>query len=265
MNSPLLLTRTGATATLTLNRPESLNALDVAMIDALVEQTAILAKDASVRCVIVNGAGKHFMAGGDIRMFASELSSAPEERRTHLMGIIARVHAAIESIHRMPQPVIASVHGAVAGFGLSLLAACDLAIAADDAYFTSAYRHIGLTPDGGSTWTLPRLVGLRRAMEMVLLAQRFDAAEALRIGLVNRVVDAGQLSASTAAIAEAIASGPALAMANGKRLINQSSTRSLSEQLAAEATSFSACAATGDFAEGIRAFLEKRPPRFESP
>lgn len=264
MNSPLLLSRAGAVATLTLNRAESLNALDLGMIDALVEHTAALAADASVRCVIVSGSGKHFMAGGDIRMFASELSLAPEERRKRLAGIIARVHAAIEGIHRMPQPVIASVQGAVAGFGLSLLAACDLAIAADSAYFTLAYRHIGTTPDGGSTWTLPRLLGTRRAMEMVLLAPRFDAAEALRIGLVNRVVGAAELAASTAAIAEAIASGPALAMANGKRLINQSSTRSLSEQLAAEAASFGACVASADFAEGIRAFLEKRPPRFES-
>lgn len=265
MNSPLLLSRAGAVATLTLNRAESLNALDLGMIDALVEHTAALAADASVRCVIVNGAGRHFMAGGDIRMFASELSLASEARRKRLAGIIARVHAAIEAIHRMPQPVIASVQGAVAGFGLSLLAACDLAIAADDAYFTLAYRHIGTTPDGGSTWTLPRLVGTRRAMEMALLAQRFDAAEALRIGLVNRVVGATELVESTAAMAETIASGPALAMTNGKRLINQSSTRSLSEQLAAEAASFGACAATGDFAEGVRAFLEKRPPRFESP
>jgi 2-(1,2-epoxy-1,2-dihydrophenyl)acetyl-CoA isomerase len=175
MNSTLQSSRDGAIATLTLNRPASLNALDLDMIEALVAHTAALAADASVRCVIVNGAGKHFMAGGDIRMFAAELSTTPAERQQRFGGIIARVHAAIEQIHRMPQPVIASVHGAVAGFGLSLMGACDLAIAADDAYFTSAYRHIGLTPDGGSTWTLPRLVGVKKAMEIVLLGERFDA------------------------------------------------------------------------------------------
>ncbi|MEP6942208.1 MAG: enoyl-CoA hydratase-related protein [Betaproteobacteria bacterium] len=265
MNSTLQSSRDGAVATLTLNRPASLNALDLDMIEALVAQTTALAADPSVRCVIVNGAGKHFMAGGDIRWFASELSLSPEARQQRFAAIITRVHAVIESIHRMPQPVIASVHGAVAGFGLSLLGACDLAIAADDAYFTSAYRHIGSTPDGGSTWTLPRLVGTRKAMEMVLLAPRFNAAEALRIGLVNSIVGCDELAAATTAMAEAIASGPPLAIANAKRLINQSLGRSLSEQLAAEAASFGACAATDDFAEGIRAFLEKRPPRFESP
>jgi len=265
MNSTLQSSRDGAIATLTLNRPASLNALDLEMIEALVEHTAALAADASVRCVIINGAGKHFMAGGDIRMFAAELSTTPAQRQQHFSGIITRVHAAIEQIHRMPQPVIASVHGAVAGFGLSLMGACDLAIAADDAYFTSAYRHIGLTPDGGSTWTLPRLVGAKKAMEIVLLGERFDAREALSVGLVNRVVPAAELAAATLTMARDLASGPALAIANGKRLVNQSMQRSLSGQLADEAASFSACAARDDFAEGIRAFMDKRPPKFDAP
>ena len=164
----------------------------------------------------------------------------------------------------MPQPVIASVHGAVAGFGLSLMGACDLAIAADDAYFTSAYRHIGVTPDGGSTWTLPRLVGVKKAMEIVLLGERFDAREAMSIGLVNRVVPAAELAAATLTMARSLASGPALAMANGKRLVNQSMQRSFSAQLSDEAASFSACASRDDFAEGIRAFMDKRPPKFDA-
>ncbi len=262
MNATLLTARDGPIATLTLNRPDSLNALDLSMIDALVAQTAALAADASVRCVVIKGAGKHFMAGGDIRMFASELETAPDERQRHFNAIVTRVHAAIEQIHRMPQPVVASVHGAVAGFGMSLMGACDLALAADTSYFTSAYRHIGLTPDGGSTWTLPRLVGLKKAMEIVLLADRFDAQEALRLGLVNRVVPEAELAPTTAALADALARGPALAIANGKRLLNESLVQSLSGQLASEASSFGACAARTDFAEGIRAFLEKRPPHF---
>jgi len=211
---------------------------------------------------VINGAGKHFMAGGDIRMFAAKLDVPAAERQQQFSGIVSRVHAAIEQLQHLPQPVIASVHGAVAGFGLSLMSACDLAIAADTSYFTSAYRHIGLTPDGGSTWTLPRVVGVKKAMEIVLLGERFGADEALRMGLINRVVAEGSLAAATVAMAQVIASGPALAMANGKRLINESLTHSLSAQLAAEATSFGACASRADFAEGIRAFLAKRAPRF---
>jgi 2-(1,2-epoxy-1,2-dihydrophenyl)acetyl-CoA isomerase len=262
MNETLLLARDGAVATLTLNRPESLNVLNIEMIDALVAHTAALAGDATVRCVVIQGAGKHFMAGGDIRMFAERLANPAVDPQREFTGIIGRVHVAIEQLHRMPQPVVASVRGAVAGFGLSLLGACDLAVAADNAYFTSAYRHLGVTPDGGSTWTLPRLVGVKKAMEIVLLGDRFDAQEALRLGIVNRVVPDATLAAATTALANALASGPALAMANGKRLINQALSQSLSGQLAAEAASFAACAARPDFAEGIRAFLDKRPPRF---
>ena len=262
MNDTLLLARDGAVATLTLNRPESLNVLGLDMIDALVTHATALATDTSVRCVVIRGAGKHFMAGGDIRMFAERLALPAPERQREIGVIIEHVHAAIEQMQRMPQPIIASVHGAVAGFGLSLMGACDLALAADTAYFTSAYRHIGVTPDGSSTWTLPRLVGLKKAMEIVLLGDRFDAQEALRLGLVNRVVPAATLAGATATLANILANGPALAMANGKRLINQSFSQSLSGQLAAEAASFSACAARDDFAEGVRAFLDKRPPRF---
>ena len=262
MNSTLLLARDGPVATITLNRPDSMNTLDLAMIDALVAHTAAIAADPTLRCVVINGAGKHFMAGGDIRMFAAQLDVPAAERQRQFSSIVSRVHAAIEQLQHLPQPVIASVHGAVAGFGLSLMSACDLAIAADTSYFTSAYRHIGLTPDGGSTWTLPRVVGVKKAMEIVLLGERFGADEALRMGLINRVVAEGSLAAATVAMAQVIASGPALAMANGKRLINESLTHSLSAQLAAEATSFGACASRSDFAEGIRAFLAKRAPRF---
>ena len=264
MNSTLLLTRDGPVATVTLNRPESMNTLDLAMIDALVAHFATIAADPTLRCVVLNGAGKHFMAGGDIRMFAEQLSAPADLRQKQFSAIVSRVHAAIEQLQRLPQPVIASVHGAVAGFGLSLMSACDLALAADSSYFTSAYRHIGLTPDGGSTWTLPRVVGVKKAMEIVLLGERFGADEALRIGLLNRVVPQAELAAATAAMAHLIATGPALAMTNGKRLLNQSLAHSLSEQLSAEATSFGACASRPDFAEGIRAFLDKRPPRFGS-
>jgi 2-(1,2-epoxy-1,2-dihydrophenyl)acetyl-CoA isomerase len=262
MSAPLLVERDGFVATLTLNRPEALNALDPAMMDALVSESAALAGDGSVRCVVVRGAGQHFMAGGDIRHFASRLDLAPEERRRDFSAVIGRLHAAIENFHRMPQPIVASVHGAVAGFGMSLMCACDLALAADDAYFTAAYRHIGLTPDGGLSYALPRLVGSKKAMEILLLGERFGADDALRLGLVNRVVPATDLARETAALAGALVAGPVLATRNGKRLLRQSLSQPLSVQLDAEAVSFSACAASSDFVEGVRAFLEKRAPRF---
>src|SRR6188768_1590006 len=165
MTSPLLLERTGRVATLTLNRAESLNALDFSLMDALVDAAA----DVALRVVVIRGAGKHFMAGGDIRTFAGMLDGESAERTRRFRRMIARLHSAIEAFHRMPHPVIGQVQGAVAGFGLSLMNACDLVVAADNAYFASAYKAIATTPDGGGTWSLPRLVGLRRALEIMLV------------------------------------------------------------------------------------------------
>jgi len=262
MNDTVLLARDGSVATLTLNRPDALNALDPAMIDALIAHTAAVARDDSVRVVVLRGAGRHFMAGGDIRSFAERLGEAPAVRSEGFRRTIGRLHAAIENLHRMPHPVVGRVHGAVAGFGLSLMNACDLVVAAEDSYFASAYRQIALTPDGGGSWALPRLVGLRKAMEIFLLGERFGAADALALGLLNRVVPAADLDAATNAMVHALATGPALALRNAKRLVRESLSRSLSEQLDAEASSFAACAGTADFVEGITAFLAKRPPQF---
>lgn len=261
-NDTVLLSRDGAVATLTLNRPGALNALDDSMIDALITSTRTLAGDDSVRVVVVRGAGKHFMAGGDIRLFSESLAKAAAERIAHFRSLIDRVHLAVDTLARMPQPVIAGVHGAVAGFGLSLANACDLVYAADDTYFASAYLQLGVTPDGGGTFWLPRIVGARKAAEIMLLGDRFDAATAASLGLVNQVVAAAQLDATLAKIAQRIAAGPPLAVRKLKRLLRESAQCTLSEQLAAEADSFSRCAGSEDFAEGIRAFLAKRPPKF---
>ena len=262
MASSIVVTRDGPVATLTLNRPEALNVLDFEMMDALVEATADVAADDKLRVVVVRGAGKHFMAGGDIRVFAGELKKPAAQRSADFRNMITRLHAAIEAFHRMPHPVIGQVQGAVAGFGLSLMNACDLVIAADNAYFASAYHAIAVTPDGGGTWALPRVVGTRRAMEIVLLGDRFDAQQALDWGLVNRIVPLGELEPAVAAVARSLAQGPVLAVRNAKRLLRESLAHSLSEQLDAEAASFGACAGTPDFAEGIAAFLEKRPAQF---
>jgi 2-(1,2-epoxy-1,2-dihydrophenyl)acetyl-CoA isomerase len=262
MTSPLLVERSGTVATLTLNRPDALNTLDFALMDALVAAAADVAADDALRVVVLRGAGRHFMAGGDLRTFAGELAKPPAQRNADFRKMIGRLHSAIEHFHRMPHPVVGQVHGAVAGFGLSLMNACDLVIAAEDTYFASAYRNIALTPDGGGSWSLPRIVGMRRAMEILLLGERFDAQRALEFGLVNRVVAAAELEGAVAQMVKELATGPVMAIRNAKRLLRESPGRTLSEQLDAEAVSFGACAGTDDFVEGITAFLEKRPARF---
>ncbi|HUI17895.1 MAG TPA: enoyl-CoA hydratase [Alphaproteobacteria bacterium] len=263
MSDTVLLERKGAVATVTLNRPAALNALDEAMMGALEEAFTTLETDTAVRAVILRGAGEHFMAGGDIKFFHGGLGLPPAERRRRFERVVHKIHPTMLAIRRMPQPVIASVRGAAAGFGMSLLMACDLALAADDAYFTIAYALIGTSPDGSGTYHLPRTVGMKKAMELALLAERFDAATALALGLVNRVVPAAELEGASAALAERLAAGPTLAYANTKRLLGRSLASSLEAQLQAEAESFADCAASEDFAEGVRAFVEKRKPRFK--
>ena len=160
------------------NRPDVLNALSPEMTDGLIEATGRFERDPAVRCVVIRGAGDHFMAGGDIKDFHKSLS---EDRAGHVARLemqVVKVHQAIYHLRRMAKPVLASVQGAAAGFGLSMILASDLAIAGDDAYFTLAYRHIGLSADGGATYFLPRIVGERRALEIALLGERFTAQRA---------------------------------------------------------------------------------------
>ena len=245
-------------ATLTLNRPESLNALNLAMIDDLRNCTARAAFDPDVRAVIVRGAGEHFMAGGDLKWFREQLALPPKERQPRFEETIAAVHASILNLKGMNKPVIAAVQGAVAGFGLSLMIAADLALAADNAYFTLAYSNIALSPDGGATWSLPRQVGLKQAMEIALLGDRFDAARARELGLVNHVVPAAELDAEALKLAQRLAAGPAEALARTKALLNQSLETSLEAQLVAEQRSFAACGVNADFNEGLAAFFERR-------
>jgi 2-(1,2-epoxy-1,2-dihydrophenyl)acetyl-CoA isomerase len=172
------------------------------------------------------------------------------------------MHEAIVLLAEMRAPVIASLNGAVAGAGLSLALACDFAIAADNAKFTLAYVNIGASCDLSGSWSLPRLVGLRKALEIALLGDRFDAAEALRLGLVNRVVPEAELESTALALAQRLASGPAQSIAQMKRLMRISFEHDLRGQLDAERAAFLRCAATQDFSEGLDAFLAKRAPKF---
>ena len=248
---------------LTLNRPDSLNALSMEMRDLLVAHSAAFEKDPKVRCVVIRGAGTHFMAGGDIRGFHKSLTT---EREAHLAGFEMRVvkaHQAIYQIRRMNKPVLASVQGAAAGFGLSLILNCDLAIASDDSFFTLAYRHIGLSADGGATYFLPRVVGERKALEIALLGERFSAQEAKANNILNWVVPKDQLVAETEKMARKLADGPTYALGVAKKLIRNSFDNSWDEHSHREAEGLAACAATEDHFEGLNAFLEKRKANFK--
>ena len=247
---------------ITLNRPEILNAVNRETIAALSAAVGEAAEDRAVRVVLLRGAGTHFCAGGDITMFAELIRLSPAERLKALYQIVDTLHPLLIRMRHMPKPVVAAVQGAAAGFGLSLVLAADLALAAEDAVFTSGYIHLGTSPDGGMTATLPRVVGLKHAAELMLLGDRFDARRALELGLVNRVVPAEKLTGEAAALAVRLAAGPTQAYGRTKALLQATLGDGFDAQLRRETENFAACAASEDFAEGVRAFLEKRAPVF---
>lgn len=261
-DTAVLLSIDAGIATVTLNRPQSLNALDAAMAEGLDTAFTAIAADASARVVVLQGAGDHFMAGGDLRVFKALNAEPREARPAKVSALIDAVGVVVTRMRRLPLPIIASVHGACAGFGLSLANACDLTVASDDAYFTLAYINIATTPDGSGSFFLPRIVGPKRAAEIALLGGRFDAATAERWGLVNAVHPRAELAAQTAALAERLKAMPAGALGRTKALLNTALDNDLPAQLDAERDSFAACTATADWEEGIDAFLDRRKPQF---
>ena len=262
MTAVVLYDLSEGVATITLNRPNVLNALDTELAEGLSETLDCVERDPAARVAVLRGAGGGFMAGGDLKFFGGMLDQEPEDRRAAFRALIHRFHDSILSIRRMPKPVVAAVHGATAGAGLSIAVACDLTLARDDAYFTLAYCNIGTSPDGGSTFALPRVVGVKKAMEIAMLGDRFDAAAALEYGLVNRVIPAADFDQEVAALAKRLANGPTVALVHTKQLINSSLEASVESQLERETESFANCTATQDFPEGINAFLEKRAANF---
>jgi 2-(1,2-epoxy-1,2-dihydrophenyl)acetyl-CoA isomerase len=258
----VVVQRHDAVFEITLNRPEILNAVNRDTIAALAAAVVEAGDDRASRAVLLRGAGTHFCAGGDITMFAELISLTPAERQKALYGIVDTLHPLLVRMRHMPKPVVAAVHGAAAGFGLSLVLAADLALVAEDAVFTSGYIHLGTSPDGGMTATLPRIVGLKQAAELVLLGDRFDARRALELGLVNRVVPAEKLAVEAAALVARLAAGPTQAYGRTKALLQATLGDGFDAQLRRETENFAACAASEDFAEGVRAFLEKRAPVF---
>jgi 2-(1,2-epoxy-1,2-dihydrophenyl)acetyl-CoA isomerase len=253
--APLLVERRGATVHLCFNRPQALNAVDVPMAQALLEALRALSGDTSVRAVVLRGAGKGFMAGGDL----ATLRADPVQGASDLLGPL---NAALELMATLDAPVIAQVHGVAAGAGLSLMLQADLVLAAQDTRFNLAYINLGTSCDVGASWALPRLVGLRQALEIALLGDTLDCADALRLGLVNRVVPADQLDAQVQALANRLASGPTRAYGAMKRLMRNAFDHDLAAQLSLEAAAFVQCARTQDFRTGIEAFYGKHPARF---
>lgn len=254
---PLLFTLADGIAHLRFNRPQVLNALDQAMAEVL--RDAVLSLQAAPpRCVVLSGEGRAFMAGGDISLFAAAGAQAPAV----IARLLATMHAAVAALAALPVPVIASIQGAAAGAGLSIALGADIAIAAEDASFSLGYLRLGAPPDCGGTWYLAQLLGLRRAMGLVMLDDRLDAPTALQLGLINRMVPTAALEAETAALAQRLAQGPTAALGRSKALLRAASASGLAAQLDAEGDAFLACAEGADFAEGVAAFLGRRPARF---
>ena len=247
----LVIEQKNAIATITFNRPDAFNSLDVELAQALRDACQSLAENDSVKVVILKGAGRAFMAGGDLHA----LREAPVDA---LNQLIPPVHEAVEYIANMPKPVIACVHGAAAGAGLSIALAADFVIAADSARFSFAYSDIAASGDAGITWTLPRLVGMRQALAVAMLGTPMRMEQAQRLDLVTQVVAADELEVSTLALAEQLAARATYALGHIKKLIRQSQHNTLKQQLDAEYASFVACAQQPEFTQAIDAFFAKR-------
>lgn len=245
-------------ATIALARPGQLNALNPRMADELFEVAVRCDLDSEIRAVVITGTGRAFMAGGDLSAFAA----AGNQSDSLITKMATRLHGSISHFNRMDAPVIAAVNGVAAGAGMSLALSVDLAVAARSARFIMAYTNAGLTPDGGSSFFLPRLVGLRRAQELVLTNRELSADEALSWGIVNDVVDDENLAENVDALARQLASGPTSTLGIAKRLMREGGNHTLESQMETEGREIAASSIRPDGREGIAAFLEKRAPRF---
>ena len=256
----VVVARADGVATLTLNRPEAFNALDMTLGRDLFHAVLEADDDAAVRAIVVTGAGKAFCAGGDVKAFADNLD--------HIGALIKELttylHGAVSRLCRSEKPVIMAINGVAAGGGMSLALAGDLVLAAESARFTMAYAKIAATPDGSSTYYLPRLIGVRRALELYLTNRALSAREAQEWGLITRVVPDGELASATAALARELAQGPTRAFGGAKRLFHQSTWESLETQMELEAQAIAASGRTEDFRAGVTAFANKQPaPKFK--
>lgn len=250
--------RDGAVAVLTLNRPRSKNALNFALLSALAEGLTRAAQDKDVRAILVTGSGGSFCAGADLKSAMADVAG----NLGALDTAIDKYHAIIRAIVGAPKPVIAAVDGPAVGFGCDLALACDLRIVSPEAYFQEKFVKIGLMPDGGGTFWLPRLVGLARAMELMLTGEAVAATRAMEIGLVNRVVSAAVLRDEALALARSLSKGPPLAFAKMKAAVRASFAGTIDQALDREKAGQLECLMSSDCMEGVMAWMEKREPNF---
>ncbi len=258
MTDEVLLTRDGAVATITLNRPDAFNAINIPLARGLLEAALAVDQDDAVRCVVLTGAGRMFCAGGDIGL----MQEAGDKAGAALSELAGVLHMATSRLARMNKPLLCAVNGPAAGAGLGMAIMGDIVIAGASAHFTPGYPGIGLTPDGGATWLLPRLIGLRRTQEMLLTNQRISAEEGARIGLITRMVDDAALMEEAMATAGKLAQAATGAIGTVRAQLLASYGAGLEAQLEIEARGISAAAAGADGREGVAAFLEKRRPVF---
>lgn len=258
MTELVTLTIEDAVARLTLARPEAGNAMSWDLIDQLARATETIAADRRVRAVLLSAQGRNFCVGGDIQAFAAEADPSGFIRR-----LAERLHESVARLAALPVPVVIAVQGAAAGAGFSLAALGDIVLASENASFTLAYTGIGLTSDGGATWSLPRLIGMRRTQELAYTNRRLSAAEAHAMNIVTRVVPDDQLAAEAEAMARRLATGPTAAYAGVKRLLAEGQTRGLAQHLDAEAVAISIALGTQDAQGAVKAFLAREKPRFE--
>lgn len=249
----------GAVAWLTLNRPKAFNALDLTMAKELCTLSIQLGEDANVRAVVITGSGDSaFCAGGDVAGFAAQVDKLP----SLLKEMTTYLHMAISRFAWMRAPVIAAVNGVAAGAGLSFVACTDLAIATEGATFTSAYTKIGLSPDGSSTYYLPRIIGTRRTAELYMTNRVLNAQEALDWGLINQIVPAADLTTEVEKLVSKLADGPTEALGAVKKLLLMSLSDSLESQMERETRSIAKLGSTADGQEGVQAFVNKQRPNF---
>ena len=258
MESVLLVEREGRVATLTMNRPATRNALDPELLAALGAGLREVAADAAVHAVVLTGAGDSFCSGADLKGALGDLEAGAD-----LGPRIEQFHALIRAIVDAPKPFVAAVTGPAVGFGADLALACDLRVLGHDAYLQEKFVAIGLMPDGGGSFWLPRLVGLGRALEYLLLGTRIDAELALGLGLANRVAPSGETVAEATKLAQTLAAGPPLALAAIKRAVREATSGSIDDALGREKSGQTALLKSQDFREGVAAWSTKRAPKFQ--
>lgn len=261
-SSPLLVHRENGVITLTLNRPEVLNAFTREVLEELCTELEAAAADGSIGAIVLTGTGRAFCVGADLRDGAVLPPADANYGLEQLSDAVRHAVRCSKLLHQIPKPTIAMIRGAAAGAGLALAAACDLRVASENATFTTSFAKVGLSGDFGATYFLTRLVGTAKARELFYLSEKLDAAEALRIGLVNRVVADDQLESVTAAVASQIGNGPRVANRYLKRNLNEAEEGGLEQMLDIEALHLARTITTEDTREAVRAFLEKRPPQF---